>query len=81
MYKLFKNVVIRGDRQFLPDLYTPADITKCTVLNNYLYFRSAFWIPYSKPLRTAILHKIYNSPIGGYLGRENTFILLIRDFY
>ena len=81
IYKLLKNVIIKGDRQFPPDLYTLADITECAVLNNYLYFRGVFWILNFKPLRTVILHKIHNSPITGHLGRENTFVLLARDFY
>ena len=80
MYKFFKNVIIRRDRRFPPDLYTLADIAECTVLNNYFYFRSAFWIPCSEPLQMAILYKIHNSPIGGYPGRENIFALLARDF-
>ena len=29
----------------------------------------------------AILYKIHNFPISGYPGRENTFALLIKDFY
>ena len=32
MYKFFKNVIIKGDRRFPADLYTPADITECTVV-------------------------------------------------
>ena len=81
MYKFLKNIIIKGDRQFLPDLYTPANIAECTVLENFLYFYGALWIPYYKPLRTVILYKIYNFPIVNYPGRENTFALLIRDFY
>ena len=50
MYKLLKNTIIKGDCQFPPDLYTSADITECAVLNNYLYFRGALWIPNFKPL-------------------------------
>ena len=80
-YKLLKNAIIKGDRRFPPDLHILADITECTVLNNYFYFRNALWIPHSKPLRTAILHKIHDSPINGHPGKENTFTLLIKDFY
>ena len=29
----------------------------------------------------AILYKIHDSPIGGHPGKENTFTLLIKDFY
>ena len=65
-YKLFKNIIIKGDYQFPPDLYTLADIKKCAVLNNYLYFRGTFWIPNFKPLWMAILYKIYNSLITGH---------------
>ena len=39
IYELFKNTVIKGDYQFLLDLYTPADITECIILKNFLYFR------------------------------------------
>ena len=81
MYKLLKNGIIRGDRRFPPDLCILVDITKCAVLNNYLYFRGALWIPYYEPLRTVILHKIHDSLIAGHPGRENTFALLIKDFY
>ena len=81
MYKLFKNVIIKEDRRFPPDLCTLADITECAVLNNYLYFRSALWIPNFKPFRTVILYKTHNSLITGHPGRENTFALLIKDFY
>ena len=81
MYEFLKSVIIKGDRQFPPDLYILADITKCTVLNNYLYFYNALWIPHFEPLRIAILHKIHDSLIGGHPGKENTFILLIKDFY
>ena len=49
-YELFKNAIIRGDRRFPPDLCTSADITECAVLNNYLYFRGALWIPNFEPL-------------------------------
>ena len=70
-----------GDRRFPPDLYTLADIIECAVLNNYFYFRGAFWIPNFKPFRTAMLCKINNSLITGHPGRENTFTLLTRDFY
>ena len=80
-YKLFKNAIIRGDRQFPPDLCTLADIIKCVVLNHYLYFHGAFWIPNFKPLQTAVLYKIHDSPITGHPGRENTFALLAKDFY
>ena len=31
MYKLLKNVIIRGDYEFLPDLCTLTDITECAV--------------------------------------------------
>ena len=81
MYKLLKHIIIKGDRQFPPDLYTSADITEYTVLNNYLYFRGALSIPNFEPLRMAILYKIHNSSITGHLGKENTFVLLARDFY
>ena len=81
MYKLLKNIIIKGDRQFPTDLCTLADIIKYAVLNNYLYFRGALWIPNFEPLRTAILHKIHNSLIISHPGRENTFALLARDFY
>ena len=81
MYKLFKNAIIRGDCQFLPDLCTLTDITEYAVLNNYLYFYGAFWIPNFKPFRTVILYKIHDSFIAGHPCRENTFTLLIRDFY
>ena len=81
MYKLLKNTIIKGDYQFPPDLYTLADITKCAVLNNYLYFRGALWILNFKPFRTVILHKIHNSLITGHPGSKNTFALLARDFY
>ena len=57
------------------------DITECTILNNYLYFRGALWIPNFESLWTTILYKIYNSLITGHPGRENTFVLLARDFY
>ena len=80
-YKLLKNVIIKGDRRLPPDLYTSADITKCAVLNKYLYFRGALWIPNFEPLQMVILHKIYNSLITGHPGKENTFSLLTRDFY
>ena len=73
--------MIKGDRQFPPDLYTLIDITECAVLNNYLYFRVALWIPNFEPLRIIILYKIHNSLITGHPGRENTFVLLARDFY
>ena len=81
MYKFLKNTIIKGDRQFPPDLYTLMDITECAVLNNYLYFRGALWIPNFKPLRTVILHKIHNFLIAGHPGKENTFALLTKDFY
>ena len=81
MYELLKNAIIRGDCRFPPDLYTLVDITECAVLNNYLYFRGALWIPNFEPFRTAILYKIHNSPVAGHPGRENTFALLTRDFY
>ena len=55
MYKLLKNAIIKGDRQFLPDLCTSADITEYAVLNNYFYFRGTLWIPNFKPFRTVIL--------------------------
>ena len=41
IYKLLKNVVIRGDRRFLLDLYTPADMNECIGLKNFLYFCGA----------------------------------------
>ena len=81
MYKLLKNTIIREDRRLPPDLCTSADITECAVLNNYLYFRGALWIPNFEPLRTAILYKIHDFLITGHPGRENTFALLARDFY
>ena len=81
MYKLFKNIIIKGDYRFPPDLCTLVDITECAVLNNYLYFRGALWIPNFEPFRIIILYKIHDSPITGYPGRENTFVLLAKDFY
>ena len=81
MYKLLKNVIIRGDYRFPPDLCTSADITECAVLNNYLYFRGALWIPNFEPFRMVILYKIHDFLIAGYPGKEKTFALLARDFY
>ena len=81
MYKLLKNTIIRGDCRFPPDLCTLADITKCAVLNNYLYFRGALWILNFEPFRIIILYKILEFLITGYPGRENIFVLLTRDFY
>ena len=81
MYKLLKNIIIRGDRRVPPDLYTLVNIMECAVLNNYLYFRGALWIPNFKPIRMAILYKIHDSLIAGHPGKENTFVLLTRDFY
>ena len=81
MYELLKNVIIKGDCRFPPELCTLVDITECAVLNNYLYFRGALWILNFKPLRTVILYKIHNSLITGRPSRENTFVLLTRDFY
>ena len=80
-YKLLKNIIIRGDYRFPPDLCTLINITECAVLNNYLYFHGAFWIPNFKPLRIAILYKTHDSLITGHPGKENTFALLARDFY
>ena len=51
------------------------------MLNNYLYFRGALWIPNFKAFRTVILYKIHDFLITGYPGRENIFALLTRDFY
>ena len=81
MYKFLKNVIIRGDYRFPPDLYTLVDITECAVLNNYLYFRGAFWILNFEPFCTVILYKIHDFLITGHLGKENIFALLARDFY
>ena len=81
MYKFLKNIIIRGDCRFSPDLYTSANITECAVLNNYFYFRGALWIPNFEPFRMVILYKIHDFLIAGHLGRENTFALLARDFY
>ena len=81
MYELLKNAMIRGNRRFPPDLCTLVDITECAVLNNYLYFRGAFWILSFEPLRMVILYKIHNSLIAGHPGRDNTFVLLAKDFY
>ena len=36
---------------------------------------------YHKPFYTVILYKIHDSFIINYPGKENTFILLIKDFY
>ena len=41
MYKLLKNIIMRGDYRFPLDLCTLADITEYAVLNNYFYFRGA----------------------------------------
>ena len=57
MYKLLKNAIIKGDRRLPPDLCTLADITECAVLNNYLYFRGALWIPNFEPLRMVIIDR------------------------
>ena len=65
----------------MPDLCTLADITECAILNNYLYFRGAFWIPNFKPLQMVILYKIHDFLITGHPGKENTFVLFTRDFY
>ena len=81
MYKLLKNVIIKGDCQFPPDLCTLANITEYAVLNNYFHFRGALWIPNFEPLRIIILYKIHDFVITGHPGKENIFALLIRDFY
>ena len=81
IYKLLKNTLIKGDCRFPLDLYTPADIVKCLVLNSYFYFRGAFWILYYEPFCAVILHKIHDSPIISHPARENTFALLVRNFY
>ena len=81
MYKLLKNIIIKGDCRFPPDLCTSVDITECAVLNNYLYFRGALWILNFELLRIVIVYKIHDSLIAGHPGRENTFVLLARDFY
>ena len=51
------------------------------VLNNYVYFRGALWIPNFKPFRTVVLYKIHKFLITGHPGKENTFVLLTKDFY
>ena len=81
MYKFLKNVIIKEDYQFPPELCTLMNITKCAVLNNYLYFRGAFWIINFEPLQIIKLYKIHNSLTTGHLGKENTFTLFTRDFY
>ena len=81
MYKLFKNIIIKRNYQFPLDLCTSASIIKCTVLNNYLYFRNAFRVPNFEPFRIIILYNIHNSLIISHPSRKNTFALLTRDFY
>ena len=81
MYEFFKNVIIKRDRRFSPDLYTLVNITEYAVLNNYFYFRGVLWIPNFKPFCMVILYKIHDFLITGHPGKKNTFVLLTRDFY
>jgi hypothetical protein len=38
-------------------------------------------VPVDDDLRARLLHEYHDSPSGGHLGREKTFLALSRDFY
>jgi hypothetical protein len=38
-------------------------------------------IPADDGLRTRLVHKYHDTPVGGHLGREKTFAALSRDFF
>lgn len=70
-----------GDRRFEPSWGLAVSPSECAVdVNGRLLWRGAFWIPDYEPLRTRLIQRVHDSPLGGHPGRESTRDLLRREF-
>jgi hypothetical protein len=62
-------------------------IHRYSMENGLLYYASdpsdslRILVPLDEDLRTRILYEFHDSPAGGHLGREKTFLAISRDFY
>lgn len=46
-----------------------------------LRFRDRIWVPGYEPLQTALIQYTHDSHLSGYLGRDTTIALLIRNYF
>ncbi len=79
-YQLLKEAVLRGDR-FPPKDCKSVSIADCQVREGNVHYRGQLWVPEHEPLRTGVIQRVHDSPIGGHPGREATFKLVKRDFF
>ena len=78
--EIFRRVASH-DRRFEPSWQLAVSPSECSIDNvGRLRWRGAIWIPDFEPLRTRLIQRVHDSPLGGHPGRESTRDLLRREF-
>ena len=81
-YWLLHGVVAQGGRQFPPQWQVPLSIAECALDDQKrLLWRDRVWIPYDESLRTKLIQRTHDSPLGGHPGRDQTSMILSRRFF
>ena len=80
-YWVMRDLVRSGARNFPTAWGLPISISECKIDEKQrLCWRDRIWIPAYEKLRTAILQKMHDSPLGGHPGREALRDLVSREY-
>lgn len=71
-----------GRRTFPMKLGLKVSIAECRLdRQENLFFRDRKWVPEDEPLRTRLIQGAHDSPLIGHPGREQTYIVVSREFF
>ena len=82
VYQAALQAVQQGARTFPSKLKLLVSTGECSVSpSGGLQFRDRLWVPDNEPLRTSIIQTIHDSTQTGHPGREQTNVLVSRQFF
>lgn len=82
IYQEATKYVKDGNRTFPTQLGLKVSIAECHLDDqDNLYFRDRKWVPGSEPLRTNIIQSAHDSLLVGHPGREQTYIVVSREYF